>query len=56
MGNKGRCAIKTSKIPAGAKYVSVEFAFPDGVSKGDYISFQLNCLLFNSEYDGFIKN
>lgn len=56
MGNKGRCAVKSSNIPSGAKYVSVEFAFPDGVSKGDYISFQLNCIIFNSEYDGFIKN
>lgn len=56
MGNIGRCFIKSENIPSNAKYVSVEFAFPDGVSKGDYLSLQLNCLLFDYDYDGFIKN
>lgn len=52
----GRLAIFTDEIPEGAKYVSVEFSFPEGMEYGDYIVLQLNCLLFDSDYTGFIKN
>lgn len=55
-GPVGRLNIATDEIPDGAKYVSVEFSFPEGVQYGDYIVLQLNCLLFNSDYEGFIKN
>lgn len=64
-GNRGRCNVQTTSIPNNAKYVSVEFSFPEGmgrytnaagVLKNDYFSMELNCLLFNSTYGGFIKN
>lgn len=55
-GPTGRLDISTTEIPSNAKYVSVEFSFPDGLQSGDYISLQLNCLLFDSDYSGFIKN
>lgn len=55
-GTGGRLNIATSTIPANAKYVSVEFQFPEGLNNGDYFSLQLNCLLFNNDYEGFIKN
>lgn len=64
-GNRGRCNVQTTSIPQNAKYVSVEFSFPNGVGrytnsvgvlKNDYFSMELNCLLFNSTYGGFVKN
>lgn len=63
--NSGRCNVSTTNIPSNAKYVSVEFSFPNGVGKytnsagvlkNDYFSMELNCLLFNSTYGGFVKN
>ena len=64
-GNRGRCNVQSTNIPQNAKYVSVEFSFPNGVGrytntagvlKNDYFSMELNCLLFNSTYGGFVKN
>ena len=64
-GNRGRCSVQTTNIPQNAKYVSVEFSFPNGVGrytnsagvvKNDYFSMELNCLLFNQTYGGFVKN
>lgn len=64
-GNRGRCSVQTTNIPSNAKYVSVEFLFPNGVGrytnsagvlKNDYFSMELNCLLFNQTYGGFVKN
>lgn len=64
-GNRGRCNASTTNIPNNAKYVSVEFSFPDGVGRytnsagnsiNDYFIIELNCLLFNSQYGGFVKN
>ena len=64
-GNIGRCNITSYDIPANAKYVGVEFQFPDGVDKhyldagfweNDYFQIQLNCLLFNNTYGGFVRN
>lgn len=64
-GNRGRCNVQTSNIPSNAKYVSVEFSFPHGVGRytnidgellNDYFSMELNCLLFNQTYGGFVKN
>ena len=64
-GNRGRCNVQTTSIPSNAKYVSVEFSFPNGVGRytnaagelrNDYFSMELNTLLFNSTYGGFVKN
>ena len=64
-GNRGRCNVQSTDIPENAKYVSVEFSFPHGVGrytntagvlKNDYFSMELNCLLFNRTYGGFVKN
>lgn len=64
-GNRGRCNVQTTTIPSSAKYVSVEFSFPNGVGqytnsagvvKNDYFSMELNTLLFNQTYGGFVKN
>lgn len=64
-GNRGRCNVQTTTIPSNAKYVSVEFSFPNGVGRytnvdgeliNDYFSMELNCLLFNQTYGGFVKN
>lgn len=64
-GNRGRCNVQTTNIPSNAKYVSVEFSFPNGVGrytdnagnlKNDYFSMELNCMLFNQTYGGFVKN
>lgn len=64
-GNRGRCNVQTTSIPSNAKYVSVEFSFPDGVGRymnnagelrNDYFSMELNTLLFNQTYGGFVKN
>ena len=64
-GNRGRCSVQSTNIPSNAKYVSVEFLFPNGVGrytnsagvlKNDYFSMELNCLLFNQTYGGFVKN
>jgi|GEM_PF-1742124 len=64
-GNRGRCNVQTTNIPSNAKYVSVEFHFKNGVGqytntsgilKNDYFSMELNCLLFNQTYGGFVKN
>lgn len=64
-GNRGRCNIQSTSIPSNAKYVSVEFSFPQGVGrytnsagilKNDYFSMELNTLLFNQTYGGFVKN
>lgn len=64
-GNRGRCNVQTTDIPSNAKYVSVEFHFKNGVGqytnsagvlKNDYFSMELNTLLFNQTYGGFVKN
>ena len=64
-GNRGRCNISSTSIPSNAKYVSVDFMFADGVGRytsvdgdlvNDYFSLELNCLLFNQSYGGFVKN
>ena len=66
-GNTGRCNVSTYSIPSNAKYVSVEFSFPNGVGRyinregqsvNDFFSMELNCLLFNNRtsYGGFVKN
>lgn len=64
-GNRGRCNVQSTSIPANAAYVSVEFSFPKGVGqytntagivKNDYFSMELNTLLFNQTYGGFVKN
>jgi hypothetical protein len=64
-GNRGRCNVQTTNIPSNAKYVSVEFNFPNGVGRytnvdgellNDYFSMELNCILFNQTYGGFVKN
>ena len=55
-GNKGRCNVYSENIPTGAKYVGIEFQFGDGVFEDDYFSIELNCLLFNSTYGGFVRN
>lgn len=64
-GNKGRCNVQSTNIPSNAKYVSVEFSFPNGVGRyvnnagdtcNDYFSMELNTLLFNQTYGGFVKN
>ncbi len=64
-GNRGRINVSTSSIPANAKYVSVEFSFPDGVGRytnnagqlvNDYFKMELNTLLFNQAYGGFVTN
>lgn len=64
-GNRGRCNVQSTNIPNNAKYVSVEFSFPNGVGrytntagilKNDYFSMELNCLLFDQTYGGFVKN
>ena len=60
-GNNGRIVVSTD-IPSGAKYVGVEFLFENGVGKHivdnitvyDYLSLQLNCLLFDESYKGFV--
>lgn len=62
-GNRGRIGVWDTNIPSNAKYVSVEFSFPNGVGKymnnagelcRDYFSMELNCLLFNEYYGGFV--
>lgn len=66
-GNVGRCNVSTHSIPQNAKYVSVEFSFPNGVGRyinrdgesvNDFFSMELNCLIFNNRtsYGGFVKN
>ena len=62
-GNRGRVGVWATSIPSNAKYVSVEFSFPDGVGRytnnagelvNDYFKMELNTLLFNSHYGGFV--
>ena len=62
-GNRGRIGVWTTNIPSNAKYVSVEFNFPDGVGRytnnagelvNDYFKMELNTLLFNDYYGGFV--
>jgi len=64
-GNRGRCNVQSTNIPSNAKYVSIEFSFPNGVGryinnagelKNDYFSMELNTLLFNQTYGGFVTN
>lgn len=64
-GNRGRIGIRTTSIPSNAKYVSVEFSFPEGVGRytnnagelvNDYFKMELNTLLFNQSYGGFVTN
>ena len=62
-GNNCRISASSS-IPNGAKYVGVEFLFENGVGKHivddvtiyDYLSLELNCLLFDQLYGGFVRN
>ena len=64
-GNRGRCNVQSTNIPSNAKFVSVEFSFHNGVGRytnnagelrNDYFSMELNTLLFNQTYGGFVKN
>jgi len=43
-------------IPVGAKYVAPEFQIPEGLTGDEFFHFNKNCLLFDNDFIGFVRN
>ena len=43
-------------IPNGAKFVAPEFQIPEGITGDEFFYLQKNCLLFDNDFIGFVRN